>query len=133
GIGRINQVLHEIFSDRIRATIWTDIEGQPQGIAESTISMARLAFPAVDFLTLYDAKVVSQSTDLATVDLQPVDMRLPGLQRVPLRIGLPGTKVQFSSGAIVRLGWDRGNPQFPYACLWNGGETVQKVEIAGTT
>jgi hypothetical protein len=83
----------------------------------------------VDFFALYDAKVVSQSADGATVDIQPVDSRLAGMQRVPLRLGLPGCTVKFAPGAIVRLGWDRGNPEFPYTCLFNGGESLISVAI----
>lgn len=133
GIGKVVKAEHTLEKEGVRTRVWIELQEQDRGIRASIGEIVRQELNGIDYFTLYDAKVISQSTDLSTVDLQPGDHRLPGLQRVPLRIGLPGTKVQFSSGAVVRLGWDRGNPSMPYASLWNGGATVQSIQLGGNT
>lgn len=133
GIGKISRVEHSILSNKIRSRVWVDMDDQERGFAAAVMDLAKQALPGIDYLALYDSKVVSQSADLKTVDLQPADPRLPGMGRVPLRHGLPGCTVGIAPGAILRLGWDRGNPQYPIAALWNGGETVTKVVVKATT
>ncbi len=113
--------------------ILADLAAGERGIREAIAKMVRQEIAGIDYFTLYDAKVVSQSTDGATVDLQPGDPRLPGMSKVPLRLGLPGTVAKFAPGQFVRLGWDRGNPSLPYACLFQGGETVSRISVAGDT
>ena len=86
----------------------------------------------LDYFGFYRAKVVSQSADGKTVDLQPEDDRIPGMQRVAIRSGIPGTVVKVAPGSFLRLGWDGGNPKKPSASLWDGGETVTSIEITAT-
>ena len=131
-IGNVSRVHDTIADGRMRSSVWVDIPGTDRGINDATQRMAKQAFPLVDYLAFYDAKVVAQSADGATVDLKPVDSRIAGMQRVPLRLGLPGCVVQFAPGSIVRLGWDRGNPEFPCACLFNGGETLTAVTLGSS-
>ncbi len=129
GVGKVARVEHSVTADRIRTRVWTDLETGERGIRESIAKMVRQEIAGIDYFTLYDAKVVSQSADGATVDVQPGDPRLPGMSKVPLRLGLPGTVAKFAPGQYVRLGWDRGNPQMPYACLFQGGETVTELDL----
>lgn len=131
-VGNVARVNDTISDGAMHSRVWIDIPGTDRGINDSTQRMAKQALPLIDYFTLYDAKVVTQSGDGATVDIQPVDPRLAGMQRVPLRLGLPGCSVQFLPGAIVRLGWDRGNPELPYACLFNGGETLTGFNIGSS-
>lgn len=89
---------------------------------------------AVDMLALYRAKLVAQSADLSTVDLQPDDARIPGVGKVPLTLGLPGCTVQVAQGAYMLLGWRGGDPAQPYAVpCWESGASVTKLVLAGTT
>lgn len=134
GIGLVNRVEHSIESGRIRSRVWTDIGAEERGIRGAVSAIVRQEIAGIDYYTLYDCTVQSQSADGTTVDLQPVDKRLPGMSRVPVRWGLPGCVAKFvPAGAVMRLGWDRGNPQFPYACLPNGGATVTALQLAGNT
>lgn len=132
GIGKIGRVEHTIEAGKIRTRVLVYMGAEERGIRGAVAAMVRQEISGIDYYTFYDAKVQSQSDDGSTVDLQPVDTRLPGMSRVPLRWGLPGVVAKFAPGTMMRLGWDRGNPQYPYACLSQGGETVTQIQIAGT-
>lgn len=129
GIGKVARVEHIIEAERIQTKIWTDLTDDDRGPRASIAKIVRQEMAGIDYFALYDAKVVSQSADGATVDVQPGDERLPGMSKIPLRLGLPGTVAKFAPGQYVRLGWDRGNPQMPYACLFQGGETVTELDM----
>ncbi len=129
-IGNVNRVEHRISADKIRARVWVDLGGGSRGFASSVSSIVRQELSGLDFGKLYDATVVVQSVDGSTVDLVPADTRIGTLQRVPLRSGIAGITVNVAPGAILRLGWDRGDPSKPYACIWNNGATVTKETIS---
>lgn len=133
GVGKVNRVEHSLEDGRVRSRIWAELEDEDRGVAGSVQALCRQELHKLDFFTFYDAKIVSQSADGATVDLEPADKRIPKLQRVPLRNGVAATTCKVSAGTFVRLGWDRGNPQYPFACLWQGDETVTRISIAGDT
>ncbi len=133
GLGKIARAQHVIDADHMRTSIWTDIDGNERGIREAIGAIVRQELAGIDYFTLYDAKIVAQSADGTTVDIQPGDPRLPGMSKVPLRPGVPGVTVQVAPGGFIRLGWDRGNPSMPYCALWQGGETPVKTVIKGTT
>ncbi len=85
--------------------------------------------PQLDYLAFYRARLVAQSDDLTTVDVQPdrADL-LPPLSKIPLRVGIPGSTASVSPGAYVFVGWDGGDPQKAYALpIWDGGATVLKL------
>jgi hypothetical protein len=128
-VGKVSRVEHRIGDDGVRSHVWTS--DTDRGIKSAVASLVKQAIPGIDYFALYDARVVTQSADGATVDLQPLDKRLPGFGRVRLKLGIPATVAKFAPGAIVRLGWDRGNPSLPFACLFDGGATLTTLEIAG--
>lgn len=132
GVGKINRVEHQISAEKIRSHVWLNIDDEERGLKAAVTSITRQATSRIDYFGLYDARLVSQSADLSTVDVTPADPRLGGMSRVPLRLGLPGIKAQVSPGATLRIGWDRGNPQYPFASLWNGGETVVSLQVDAT-
>ncbi len=131
-VGKVSRVEHTIDENGVRSHVWILGAQVDRGIKAAVASLVKQALPGIDYFTLYDARVVTQSADGATVDLQPLDKRLPGFGRVPLKLGIPGAVAKFEAGVIVRLGWDRGNPSLPYACLFDGGATLTTLEIAGT-
>jgi hypothetical protein len=95
------------------------------------LQLIKSAFPRIDSLALYRAKVIGQSG--STVDLQPDDARLPMMSKVPIRHGLPGVSLTVQPGTSILVGWENGDPAHPYACLWEGGETVMSLQLAGNT
>lgn len=133
GIGKVNRAEHTIESSKIRTRVWVDVEGSERGFRAGIAKIVQQENARIDYFTLYDAKIIAQSSDGATVDVQPGDTRLPGMSNVPLRNGVAGTICKVSPGAFVRLGWDRGSPSMPYACLWQGGESVTRISFAGDT
>ena len=90
-----------------------------------------LVGPRLDHLALYPCTVVAQRSD-KTLDLQPDDARVPPCGGVPIRHGLPGVTVTVPAGGRVLLGYAGGNPDLPYASLWESG-TVTAISINGAT
>jgi hypothetical protein len=133
-VGRVSRVEHSITGNQIRSTVWTEIEGQQRGDVWAIQSIVRQELAGVDYQASYRFKVVAQSADLTTVDVNPVepnDRKFSGMNKVPVRFGT-NIKVQFVSGATVMLSWDGGDPQRPYVSDGLSSETVQQIQIAGT-
>lgn len=74
------------------------------------------------FSGIYRCTVVAQNAD-GTLQLQPDDERIAGagLDKVPIRYGMPGWKATVGKGAVVRVGFDGGDPSQPWAGLWEDG------------
>jgi hypothetical protein len=110
-------------------------------VKASFVALARGAHPTIDYLTLYRGRVLKQHDNLARVDVQPEDRRLPPMANIPLRTGVPGVDVRLrlqdeagqSNGAapLVLVGWENGRPDRPYAALWAAGVPgVARSQIA---
>lgn len=54
---------------------------------------------------------------------------LSGLSQVPIRHGVPGMSAQVPPGTRVLLAFEDGDPQKPYAALWDG--VAIEVSFAG--
>jgi len=85
--------------------------------------------PRLDHLALYPCTVIAQRSS-GGLDLQPDSPRVPPCADVPIRHGLPGVTVTVPAGGRVLLGYAGGNPDLPYACLWESG-TVTSITING--
>jgi hypothetical protein len=131
-VGKVSRVEHTIESDKIRSRVWVPTK-QQQGVADYIETMIDHRMAKIDYFAFYDATVKSQSSDGTTVDLDVADKRIGGLQRVALRHGLAATTEKIANGSKIRLGWDRGDPRYPFAAIWDGGETVTRISIAGDT
>jgi hypothetical protein len=129
GVGNVNKVTHYIEQTKIRSHVLVDIPGEERGMRADIAGIVAQEMANVDFYGRYECKVIAQSADLSTVDLQPVNAKFAGLQRVPLRLGLPGVTAQFAPGAKVLLGWMEGDPSQPYAGLFYGGETLTALTV----
>ena len=83
----------------------------------------------------YRARVVSQSSDLRTVDVitdNPIFSRL-GRSNIPLRWGIPGVTAAVENGAYVSLCFDDGDLAKPYCSMcdpWSVTQTSQ-INIGG--
>lgn len=139
GVGKVLAVDHWIESHEIRTWAWT----APTHLAAMIGDMVRAivglpsdpgAPPRIDKLGLYPATVKAASSDGKTLDIQPADSRLSGMQKIPLRVGVPGSVAIVSPGATVLLGWERGDPNKPY-CIpaWDAGATVTKLVLTGSS
>ena len=124
----IGDVIYEI-GDTARLIYYTDPRGTWR---ESLHRIIRYITRDSIFLGQYSCLVVSQGAD-GSLDLQPDDIRIraQGLQKIPIRHGLPGCKVEVIPGGRVLLAFDGGDPSKPYAALWHEG-VVKSVKIGGT-
>lgn len=90
----------------------------------------RGAPPDLMRLGLYRATVVTATADGKFADVQPEDSRIAPEQNVPIRVGIPGTVAAVAPGAIVLLGWEKGDPSRPYcAPHWESGATVLTLNL----
>lgn len=85
----------------------------------------------VDYYARYPAKVITQQSD-GTLDILPEDARVPPMQAVPIRYGLPGVKATVPPGGRVLVGFEGGNPQRPMVELWDFSAVTEVHITAGT-
>lgn len=83
----------------------------------------------VNFHPLFVGQVVTQHED-HTLDLRMESPLLPGLTRVPIAHGLPGTIVRVTPGAHVLVGFRNGNPMLPFVAGWLGADVVE-IRLGG--
>jgi hypothetical protein len=96
-------------------------------LKEAFAKLVREIMSKVDYYALYPSKVVKQDAN-GNLELQPEDSRIAAPTGVPIRLGIPGAKVEVQPGGRVLLGFENGDPRFPVALLW-GAATVQKFEL----
>jgi hypothetical protein len=117
GVGKVNRVEHSFEADEgIRSHVFVSLTGINRGATSAIDAIVAQQMMGVEYFGLFEGKVLSQSADLSTVDVQmmaPVDKKVPGLQRVEVRAGT-GVKIQFTPGAKVLLGWKGGDARYPY-------------------
>ncbi|HEV8462078.1 MAG TPA: hypothetical protein VGQ38_15365 [Gaiellaceae bacterium] len=99
---RVTRVRYE-FAGEVTAELLTSVSGD---------------VPDVDAPLVYreqhGATVVDLNDD-DTVDLDTDTDALPGLQDVPIRVGIPGARVLPQTGDRVRVAFDEASPQSPVA------------------
>lgn len=115
-----------------RAELWAVAEGSTSrdrlaGALRSVVRAAVTQRP----LAWYRGRVVSQSGQ--TVDVRLDDASMPGLARVQLWHGLPGVQVQVPAGLGVLVAFAGDGWSTPVAALWEPGESVDQIQIAGGT
>lgn len=134
-VGRVTAVDHWFEPDETRTWAWVGggVTAKFGGLVRSIVGLPKVpgAAPVIDRLALYRATVKAASDDGKTLDVKPEDERLSGLQRVPMRVAVAGETlvVQPGPGAVVLLGWERGDPSRPYCVpAWEQDSvTVQKL------
>jgi hypothetical protein len=99
-------------------------------LKEALFKLVREALKRVDYYALYPSKVVKQDAN-GNLELQPEDSRIAAPTGVPIRLGIPGAKVEVQAGGRVLLGFENGDPRFPVALLWDL-TTVTKLELNAT-
>lgn len=137
GLGNINRCIDVIEGGRLRTHVYLDLPSEGvRGINAAIQRQVTQALAGVDYYALYLVEVVSQSLDLTTVDVQPhsahAKQLLKGLQAVPVRAG-SAIKLQFVTGATVLLGWDGGDPRYPYVLGGLSSDSVQAIQLGGNT
>lgn len=124
---QLEQVVYRLTRNALRA------EAHLTSLRSSIASFLGGIRRAINYSRLHPARVAAQNAD-GTLQLVPDDanMRASGIDKVPIRHGLPGIKVKVPSGARVRLGFDDGDPSKPFAAVWDTG-AVTEVQFDGGT
>lgn len=81
---------------------------------------------------MHACEVLSQSADMLLLDVRPTDPSMPTMQGVPLRIGTPGIRAKIAVGQTVLLGFENGDPKFPYCACFSGMTQCQELFIDAT-
>jgi hypothetical protein len=102
-------------------------------IKEDLTAFVRWVMRDVTYHRLYACSVQGQD-GAGLLDLLPDDAAVmgTGLSKVRIRHGLPGFTVKVPTGARVLLGFDNGDPQKPYAALWEQGSVTSITFDKGT-
>lgn len=120
----VYRVVHSVRGDEVRATV--TYERSDRGHVEQAV---RALLPELPYLRTYEARVVGQNAD-NTLEIIAYDPKIGGLSRVPIRLGIPGARVQVSFGARVDVGFEDADPRRAYAGLWNTDAALQTLRIA---
>jgi hypothetical protein len=132
---KVDTVIHSFTLDEeeIRTTVLyvrSSDDGLSDRAKRSWQSMRDVQDPLWRYAPLYHAKLVAQSGDADVVDVRPDDSTLPDMAGVPLRHGLPGLRVQVALGSYLRVGWDDGRPDKPFAALWDTSSVLKASIVA---
>lgn len=126
---RISEVRYEISAGKTRCHL---VYGNnlPTTVRET---IERYVDHKIDASRSYSATVVLQNAD-GTLELKPDDTdKIAPLSKVPIRSGLPGTRVTIERGYRVRIGFENGDREKPYAALFDEGDDVVQIRFAGGT
>jgi hypothetical protein len=85
----------------------------------------------LDRFALYPAEVVAQEPQGGALSVRPFDERMPPISGVKIRHGIPGVNVEVEPGARVLVGFEAGDPELPYASLWEEG-SLKRLYIEAT-
>ncbi len=88
----------------------------------------------IDYTKMYPAVVVAQNSD-GTLQVIADDPKIRGNghNNIALRNGLPGTSVTVQQGSRVRLGFEEGKPNLPYAALWDRNAAFDEINLGQST
>jgi hypothetical protein len=83
----------------------------------------------IDWFGSYPCTVISQSSDLETVEVKPDSNKLADLPPgVPIRWGIAGVKCRLSSGSRVLVSFEEGDPSKPYVSMWQNS-TSEEIQL----
>lgn len=132
-VGQVGRVEHYVSKNRIRQRVWQYIAGEDRGWVGAVRSIVKQQTASVDYLGLYEATVISQSADGATLDVQPIDTRFAGSQRLESRWGIPGVSCQVVPGSTVIMGFKSGDPSQAFVHSWKNGASLLSVTFTDKT
>lgn len=121
---QIRYVVHDLNGPTLRTEAYLE---PPGGLLNRFLDGLRRE---IDYSRSYPGRVVVQNANGSLqVMLDDAKMKGSGLDRVPIRVGLPGFSVKVEKGARVSVSWDAGDPARPYAALWDGDGHATEVEF----
>lgn len=84
------------------------------------------------YARMYPCTIVSQDAT-GRLNLKPddTDLSSDGIDRVPIKFGLPGALVVVPPGGRIMLGFENSDPTRPYAAAWEGVTAFISITIGG--
>lgn len=135
---RIDALEYELHEGGLRTTAWivsTDTGAATLDRLKGSFAALAGPVPTLPYQAFYRARVLKQHANLKRLDLQADAAEIPPLSNIPLRVGVPGLDVTLTPGHSVLVGWENGQPDRPYASLWEPGTlgtTPLKLTYYGT-
>jgi hypothetical protein len=71
------------------------------------------------YCAIYSARVVKQDPITGALEVVFETERMPSLQGVPIRAGLPGVAIEVDPGARVNIAFENADPSRPIATVWD--------------
>lgn len=102
-------------------------------LRSAIIAIIRHEVRHTDYFAQYPARVLSQSSDLRTVDVVPDSDRVPAQRQVKLRTGIPGVDVKLATGSRVIVAWENGDPQRIFAALAEADPKPLEIIVRAAT
>lgn len=118
----VSSVEYTISHRSMRASV-SYAEGRDD-LAGGLSALVRRESAGRDLERTFAARVVAQNAD-GTLELRPTDPKMPGLSRVPVRLGLPGvTGYQVIPGIDCSLEYENGDPSKPFVSSFGRGQAL---------
>lgn len=127
---KLDYVEHRIEERTIRTTVWLldELMGDESSrMHDAVAARVRAKLPTPHYFGVYPFQLVQQAGFM--VEGLPQTEGLPPMSNVPLHVGIPGIEMQVQAGATIMIGWEGGDPERPYAALWNKGATVASLTL----
>lgn len=121
---QVEQVVHRLDERGIRTDFYAR---SPKSVLTRFLAPLRTE---LDYAAKWRCRVVTQNAD-RTLQLMPDEprMRGQGLDKVKIRVGLPGMKINAQAGATCNLGFENRDPSKPYATDWEEDSPLVSWEL----
>jgi hypothetical protein len=125
---RVEEVLHHLDQSGLRTEL------RSVGVRSAVERSLDPIRHETEYHKRYACKVVRQNGD-KTVDVIVDDdrMRGRGVAKCRIRAGLPGCDITAKSGARCMVGWENGDPAFPYVSDWEMDADFVQIKLARGT
>lgn len=125
---RVGVVRFVIEPDSHRARLWYQAAGEAphDPLKAGFYQLAREALRGVDYLAAYPCKVRVQRSD-GTLDVEPDSQRIPPMTGVRYRGPCQGAKLSVAPNTRALLGFEGGDPRYPFISLWDMGDGDKSV------
>lgn len=115
-------VTYKLSGRGLRAEV--SFAGERDDLGAQLSAMVRRETAGRDLERTFGARVLSQNAD-GTLELRPSDASMPGLSRVPVRLGIPGvTGYQVTPQVECSYEYENGDPTKPFVSSFGQGQAI---------
>lgn len=122
-------VRYELTGRSLRAHV---TGGEKDELAGHLSALVKRETAGKDLDRTFVARIVAQNAD-GTLELKLGDSAMPGLSRVPVRLGIPGvSSYQIAPGIDCSLEYENGDPSRPFVSSFDSGQALSLTVSAAT-